>query len=305
MKRTHDSRTLRKLIRFVQRNQKALALRALFIVVPVMLILCLVHFLRPAKESSTTEISSEAATLPAWESITYVNPAASYDSSKFVRNGSLMSYSDENYVSVQGIDVSSYTGDIDWAKVKAAGIRFAFVRLGYRGYTEGGISLDSHFVQNMDACKEQGIPVGVYFYSQAVNEDEAREEAAFCIQNLSGYDLALPIIYDPEDAPDETARTADLTGEQITANALAFVQAIEDAGYTAGIYANREWQKNVLDMTQFQDTIVWFAGFTDTPQTAYHFEYWQYSHTGSVDGIASDVDVDMDIRMVPTGSQNG
>lgn len=302
MKKTRFSKALRKLVRFVRRNKKALALRVLVIAVPVLVVFCLVHFLRPAAKSSTEETSAEAVTVPAWESITYVNPAAAYDSSKFVKNGSLMSYQDENYVSVQGIDVSSYTGDIDWAKVKAAGIRFAFVRLGYRGYTEGGISLDSHFVQNMDACKVQGIPVGVYFFSQAVSEDEAREEAAFCIQNLSGYDLALPIIYDPEDAPDDTARTANLTGTQITANALAFVKAIEDAGYTAGIYANREWQKNVLDMTQFQNTIVWFAGFTDTPQTAYHFEYWQYSHTGSVDGIASDVDVDMDIRMVPTGS---
>ena len=290
------NKKLRRLLRFVRRNQKPLLLRALVIAVPVILILSvLLHPWR--KEQKTSQ--DTAVTLPSWESITYTNPANAYDSTKFKKDGYLLSYEDADYVSVQGIDVSSYTGDIDWEKVKKAGIRFAFVRLGYRGYTEGGISLDSTYEMNMAACSAQGIPVGVYFFSQAVSEDEAKEEAAFCIQHLAGYELSLPVIYDPEDAPTESARTANLTGDQITQNALAFCQAIQDAGYTPGIYANREWQKNVLDMTQFQDTIVWFAGFTDTPQTAYHFEYWQYSHTGRVDGIASDVDVDMDIRMVP------
>ncbi len=259
------NKKLRRLLRFVRRNQKPLLLRALVVAVPVILVLSvLLHPWRKEQKAS----QDTAVTLPSWESITYTNPANAYDSTKFKKDGYLLSYEDADYVSVQGIDVSSYTGDIDWEKVKAA-------------------------------CSAQGIPVGVYFFSQAVSEDEAKEEAAFCIQHLAGYELSLPVIYDPEDAPTESARTANLTGDQITQNALAFCQAIQDAGYSPGIYANREWQKNVLDMTQFQDTIVWFAGFTDAPQTAYHFEYWQYSHTGRVDGIASDVDVDMDIRMVP------
>lgn len=287
---------LRRLLAFVRKNKRPLALRALVLAVPALVLL--LFFFHPWRREPSGE-TAPSVILPEWESISYINPAYSYDSAKFNKNGSFLSYEDDAYVSVQGIDVSSYTGDIDWEKVKKAGIRFAFLRLGYRGYTKGGISLDASYEKNLAGASAQGIPIGVYFFSQALDEDEAREEAAFCIQHLKGVSLSLPVIYDPEDAPTDSARTKDLSGEQITENALAFCQAIREAGYTPGIYANREWQKNVLDMTAFQDTVVWFAGFSDTPQTAYHFEYWQYSHTGRVDGIASDADVDMDIRMVP------
>lgn len=294
------SRRWRKFLRFVRRNKKPLLLRALFAAIPV---LAVVLILRGCGAGGSGETSSSSgttdSTVLSWETITYTNPAAAYDSTKFVKDGYFMSYEDENYVSVQGIDVSSYTGDIDWEKVQNAGIRFAFLRVGYRGYTEGGISRDAKFDENLAACEKLGIPVGIYFYSQAVSEAEAEEEAEFCLDCIQGHDIALPVIYDPEEAPSEDARTADLTKEQVTKNALAFMAVIREAGYVPGIYANREWQKTMLDMTQFEDEVIWFAGFTDTPQTSYHFEYWQYLYNGRVDGIGSDVDVDMDIRMVP------
>lgn len=234
-----------------------------------------------------------------WEKVSEVSQAGAYTAENFVRDGDFMTYADDRYVSVQGIDVSGYSGDVDWAKVSSAGIRFAILRVGYRGYTEGGIHADSHFSQNAAGCAEQGIPYGVYFFSQAVSETEAEEEARYCLEQIRDLNVELPVFYDPEEAPDSSARTANLSGEQITKNALAFAHVIREAGYEPGLYANRQWQEQVLDMEQFDDVTVWFAGFTSRPESRYHFEFWQYDYQGHVDGMADDIWTDMDIRLVP------
>lgn len=234
-----------------------------------------------------------------WEKVSAVTGAGAYDSSSFVRTGDFMTYADEQYVSLQGIDVSGYSGDVDWEKVKDAGVQFAIIRLGYRGYTEGGIHEDSHLEANVEGCTAQELPYGFYFFSQAVNEEEAREEAGFCVERMQKWQAGLPVFYDPEDAPTDDARTAELSGEQITKNALAFMEVIREAGFEPGLYANQKWQNDVLDMSQFEEVPVWFAGFTDRPQTQYHFEYWQYDYQGHVDGMADGIWTDMDIRLVP------
>lgn len=220
-----------------------------------------------------------------------------YDLDAFSRSGELLSYTgDAGYTYRLGVDVSHHQGEIDWEKVKSAGFEFAFIRLGYRGYgSAGNICLDKQFYNNMDHATAAGLDVGVYFFSQAVNEAEAREEAEFVLQNLSGYEPDLPVVYDPESILDAEARTDDVTSEQFTKNTLAFCRAIEEAGYQAMIYSNMLWEAYHLDLSQLSGYPIWYADYEPLPQTPYHFEFWQYTNTGTADGIQGDVDLNIQI----------
>lgn len=201
---------------------------------------------------------------------------------------------DDNYIVRKGIDVSKWQGDIDWKKVKAAGYDFAFIRLGYRGYGEDGtLNLDATFHQNMQNARKHGIDLGVYFFSQAVNETEAIEEANFVIDALKNYKLQLPVVFDPELINSADARTDDVTGEQFTKNTIAFCETIKQAGYEPMVYSNMYWQAYLFDMTQLQDYPFWYADYEVEPQTPYAFSFWQYSDTGIVDGIEGNVDLNL------------
>lgn len=224
-----------------------------------------------------------------------------YNKSGFWRSGDVMSYKDDGYTAELGIDVSDHNGAIDWNAVKDMGVQFAFIRAGYRGYTEGGIHEDEQFKANIIGARKAGIPVGAYFFSQAINEAEAIEEAQFTLEQVKDYGLELPIVYDPETIADDTARTTGLSKEQLTANALAFCNAIRDAGYEPCLYVNNMWQAYSLSMEQFNDIQIWLADYRDQPQSPYHYEYWQYSYGGNGSRIGSETDVDMDIRLLPEG----
>ena len=203
-------------------------------------------------------------------------------------------YEDEIYVSRQGIDVSYHQGFIDWNKVKAAGIEFAILRIGYRGYGQKGtINLDKEFKQNIENAQAAGVDIGVYFFAQAINEDEAREEADFVLKNLEGYELQLPVVYDPESILDVPARTDDVSGEQFTKNTIVFCEAIKEAGYTPMIYSNMLWEAFEFDMEQLDMYQFWYADYEKFPQTPYAYEIWQYSNEGHVDGINGFVDLDI------------
>lgn len=220
-----------------------------------------------------------------------------YNDSFFTRSGSYLSYEEPLYTSRNGIDVSQYQGEIDWEKVAAAGYEFAFLRLGFRGYGEdGSLNVDETFVQNITNAQAAGIDVGVYFFAQAVNEEEAVEEAEFVLEQLEGYSLELPVVYDPETiSGDEDARTDNVTGEQFTKNTIAFCERIEEAGFESMVYANMLWEAFELDLTELEDIPIWYADYEDTPQTPYYFEFWQYSEEGTVDGIDGAVDLDIQI----------
>lgn len=222
-----------------------------------------------------------------------------YNKSGFWRSGDVMSYVDDGYTAELGIDVSDHNGTIDWSAVKDMGVQFAFIRAGYRGYTEGGIHEDAQFKTNILAARKAEIPVGAYFFSQAINEEEALEEALFVLDLVEDYGLQLPIVYDPETIADDSARTTGLSKEQLTANALAFCGAIKEAGYEPCLYVNNMWQAYSLSMEQFNEIQIWLADYRDQPQSPYHYEYWQYSYAGNGTRIGSDTDVDMDIRLIP------
>jgi GH25 family lysozyme M1 (1,4-beta-N-acetylmuramidase) len=207
-----------------------------------------------------------------------------------------LTYDDGTVKGRVGIDVSYHQGEIDWKKVKKAGISFVYIRMGYRGYgSEGKLSVDKRFKENLKGAKAAGLDVGLYFFSQAVSVKEAEEEAAFVMKNLGKTKLDLPIVFDPEKIGGTTARTDSVSGKQFTKNTIAFTEAIKKAGYDTAVYANMEWEANKLDMEKLavNDIPVWYADYEPLPQSPYKYYCWQYSATGSVDGISGNVDLDI------------
>jgi len=225
-----------------------------------------------------------------------------YNKEAFVLEDGLMTYSDsDEYVYRNGIDVSKFQGEIDWKQVKEAGYDFAFIRIGYRGYGEEGvIKEDEYAAQNLKGAYEAGLDVGVYFFSQAVNEKESVEEAEFVLSLLEEYDfsaekLALPIVFDPESILDDEARTDDVTGAQFTENTIAFIERIQEAGYRGMIYCNMLWQAYELDLSKLEAYPLWYADYEPQPQSPYAFAFWQYSDTSEVPGIDGIVDVNIQL----------
>ena len=204
----------------------------------------------------------------------------------------ILTYEDDEYRSVAGIDVSEHQRNIDFNRVKNAGIEFVYMRLGYRGTTEGKVHLDQYFELNYAKARLAGLNVGFYFFSQAINEKEAREEARFVLENIANKGYDLPIVFDYEDAGEGT-RANDLTREQYTNNALAFMDEIIKNGHKAMIYLNLNWTYNYYDMTKILDYDIWFAQYNSVPMFPYPFTIWQYSEDGKVDGIYMPVDLDI------------
>lgn len=190
----------------------------------------------------------------------------------------------------RGIDVSSHQGQIDWQAVAGDGIEFAFVRLGYRGYADGGIFADDSFSDNVIGAHGAGIETGAYFFSQAVSVEEAVEEADYVCQALEPYDMTYPIIFDWERI--EGSRSDGVDYATVAACAKAFCQRVEENGYTAGIYFNLDMAKHI-DLTELQDYQFWLAEYAAYPSYAYAFDCWQYSCTGTVSGISTQTDLNL------------
>ena len=201
-----------------------------------------------------------------------------------------------------GIDVSESQLDIDWQAVADAGYEFVFVRVGFRGYgAEGTLNEDSMAIQYMQGAEAAGLEVGAYFFSQALNEEEAAEEAVFAADVIkrSGVRMTLPLVYDPEYIEGTQGRADNLSREQISANAHAFKEAAEKAmNCKTALYTNLYWENNCFDNETLNDFEIWYADYNETPQTPYHFTWWQYSETGSVPGIKGEMDLNLWIRRV-------
>lgn len=217
-----------------------------------------------------------------------------YQDTNFIREGDKLIYEDDNYSSRLGVDVSYHQGSIDWEKVKADGYDFAMIRIGYRGYgMEGTLNLDTSFHDNIKNAQNAGLDVGVYFFAQAINEEEALEEAEFVLQYLNGYQLQLPVVYDPESILDDEARTDNVSGEQFTKNTEVFCKRIQEAGYNPMIYSNMLWEAYELDLEQLAAYPIWYADYEPLPQTPYDFTMWQYTNSGTVDGIEGATDLNI------------
>lgn len=218
-----------------------------------------------------------------------------YNWDNLTKKKHFMSYEDDNYTSMQGIDVSSHQEEIDWALVKKAGIEFAFIRAGYRGTTEGRIHDDEYFDVNMKGAAENGIPAGVYFFSQALTEEEALEEADYTLDRIRDYDIAFPVVFDMEEPEyeQEVSRAASLSREEKTQIASVFLYRIRSAGYEAMIYDSTMLFEEHYDIAELQDYRFWVAEYGRNPRYEYTFEIWQYSESGKVKGIKEPVDMDI------------
>ncbi len=201
---------------------------------------------------------------------------------------------DENYLLFDGIDVSKYQPEVDWEAVAADGIDFVIIRLGYRGYgSAGNIKLDNYFEQHISGAIAAGIDVGVYFFTQATTVFEAVEEANFVIENLNGYELSMPVYIDIESITYDTGRldTAALSSEQHTAICDAFCATVEQAGYRAGVYANKYWLTEKLHDEYLSERYeIWLANYTNETTYEGTYQTWQYTEGGTVAGISSNVD---------------
>ena len=219
-----------------------------------------------------------------------------YDSGAFVVEDGFLTYRGDapSYV---GIDVSSHQGRIDWAQVAAAGVDFAMIRAGYRGYYNPTLNQDAYFTYNIQQALAHGLEVGVYFFSQAVTEEEAAAEAYQLLEWIDGYDITYPVVFDWESVDDEDSRTRDTDGETVTRCAQVFCSIIEDAGYLPMTYGSpSKIYAGGIDLTQLQDYPFWLAHYTtDWVPTSfrYHYHMWQYSSSGSVPGIEGRVDLDL------------
>lgn len=225
-----------------------------------------------------------------------------WDNVTALDNGFLLYTKDGRVASEAGVDVSEHDGAIDWPAVRAHGADFALVRVGYRGYGSGAIVGDAYFEENLRGAAEAGLKTGVYFFSQAVSPEEAREEALFTLGEVArtGVALSYPVVFDQEAISDDGARTDSLTNEQLTANALAFCQAVEAAGYEPMIYGNQHDLARLDLEGALRGYPVWYAEYgVREPTGQVDFRIWQYTASGTVGGIpATEGQVDMNIRFL-------
>ena len=205
----------------------------------------------------------------------------------FGSDGALQQGSGKN-----GIDVSSHQGNIDWASVKAAGINFAIIRVGYRGSQTGALVEDSCFKKNIQGATANGINVGVYFFTQATTEAEAVEEASMALTLCSGYNLSYPIFVDTENGSGG-ARANGLDKGTRTACVAAFCKTIANGGRKAGVYASKSWYNSKIDASAFSNYFIWVAQYNTTCNYKGKYNMWQYSSKGSVPGIKGNVDVNI------------
>lgn len=191
-----------------------------------------------------------------------------------------------------GIDVSKWQGDIDWDKVKNDGVEFAIVRAGYRGSSTGSLVEDPCFRTNMKGACAAGVEVGVYFFTQAINEVEAVEEASAVLDMVAEYQLDFPIFIDTEGAGGK-GRADGLDAETRTLVCEAFCRTIKNAGYEAGVYASRNWYNNNLKTQRLEDYYIWLAEYRSAPLYQGYYRMWQYTSKGKVDGIKGNVDLNI------------
>ena len=242
-------------------------------------------------EEAAPEQSEEAAEETAPETEPTIppdlNPYGPHDF-QFSRSGYLKLEDERSY---SGVDVSAFQGDIDWQQVKDSGIQFAIIRLGYRGYGKAGKMVEDEYAQkNLKEVTEVGLPYGVYFFSQALNKQEVKEEVDFLLKILGDYEPSLPIVFDWEYISAE-ARTANMDARTLTDCALYFGELIEEAGYTPMIYFNWYQSTHYYYLHELERYPFWLALYQDRMTYPYRVEMWQYTCTGKVPGIEGDVDI--------------
>lgn len=221
-------------------------------------------------------------------------PKNSYVKGSFRKvDGRLEYYKNNTKSSSLGIDVSKYQGDIDWGKVKNAGIEFAMVRMGVRGYNSGRVVMDEDYVKNMEGAASQGIGIGIYFYSQAVSREEAVEEANYAVAAAQNYGITYPIVFYTERIENDAARTDHLTPEMLSDCAAAFCDTVRAYGYIPMIKSSKDHFIKDMDLEKIVSYDWWLSDVTDFSDFPYKYSMWQYADNGKVDGINGNVNLNI------------
>ena len=242
----------------------------------------------PGKNPETTQLTGP--TLPPPEE----NPYGAMDF-EFDENGYLTCVTGRSSL---GIDVSVYQSNIDWQQVKDAGIEFVIIKCGGRGYGQAGnLYEDSSWRDKYAGAKAVGLKVGVYFFSQAIDEDEAVEEAEYVLSLIQDKDIDMPIVDDWEyidpATSDGVPRTIAMSKRMLTNCTKAFCERIEEAGYQSMIYFNADQSHKQMYLEELTDYPFWLASYTTKLNYPYKIDMWQYTHTGTVPGIEGDVDINL------------
>lgn len=199
----------------------------------------------------------------------------------------------DTVVSKMGIDVSEYQGKIDWEQVKEAGVDFAFIRAGYRGYVTGKLVEDAEYINNVKGALENDIEVGVYYFSQAVTEEEIEEEVDTMLVAIAEYDVTGPIVIDIEKVDSNNSRGNDLSQEDRTRLTLHFCDYVREKGYEPMIYGNTYSLFEMLNVDEIHNERIWYAFYDTYLYYPYKLDIWQYSAKMSIPGIDGDVDIDI------------
>ncbi len=213
-----------------------------------------------------------------------------YTTSDFYREGEFVLCSATD--ALVGIDVSSHQNDIDWNAVAEAGVDYAMIRLGYRGYDQGGLYVDGNWEKNVSGALDAGLEVGVYFYSQAITVEEALEEAQLVLKNIRYYDITFPVVFDWE-CIGADARTYGLSSRMVTDCTAAFCQTVAAAGYTPMFYFNQSMSRDTFRLPELQDYDFWLAQYSDAMTFDYAVQMWQYTNQGQVPGVPTEVDLNL------------
>lgn len=206
---------------------------------------------------------------------------------RYMENGRKISY--------VGVDISKHTGKIYFPSLKAAGVDYTMIRLGSRGYSTGQITLDENFKENIEGAIEAQLDVGIYFYSQAISQEEAVQEANFVVQNLEPYraHIKYPIAFNMGFVSNDTSRIEGLSREDKTAVTVAFLDAVRAAGYVPMVYGDKEWLLKEVDLAKLQDYDVWLSQEEEIPDYPYLYSMWQYDTDGVLNGIDGGADLNI------------
>ena len=226
-------------------------------------------------------------------------PKNAYDNTNFAvdENGMMTYYIDNEVASCMGVDLSEYQGDVDFNALKNQGFEFVMIRIGGRYYSEEGkFFVDANLDDYYNKAKAAGLKVGGYFFSQAKNAEEGNSEALYTLDLIKHMDFDYPIAFDWETIEGDSARTDNVTNEDLTAAALAFCDTINQSGNKAIIYSNTQLMYYKYNLEELKDIDFWVADYEETPSMYYNFTMWQYNIEGQVDGINGNVDMNICLK---------
>lgn len=249
----------------------------------------------PATDGKHTLVTNPDGT-DEWVLISPYLPKNNYDYTKMEEKAGLKRYMENGKeISYVGADISKQTGNVNFVSMKAAGVDYVMIRIGGRGYSSGQITLDENFKENIEGAIAEGIDIGIYFYSQAITQDEAIEEVNFVVQNLEPYraHVKYPIAFDMEFVANDEARIDGLSREDRTNITVSFLEGVKAAGYVPMLYGDKEWLLKEVDLAKLQDYDVWLTQEADIPDYPYQYAMWQYSTKGVLNGVKGDANLNI------------